>query len=120
MAIRREGLFWHHPGISAGRAISLERSLAATYALSHHPFKETAMRVDAVDVHFDSTHLFLELSDGREMRLPLRLFPVLEVATAAEREHFAISIDHQQLLWPELDEEMSIAALMRTVPESRH
>ncbi|WP_207000820.1 DUF2442 domain-containing protein [Trinickia mobilis] len=78
------------------------------------------MRVDAIDVHFDSTHLFLELSDGRKIRLPLRLFPVLDVATAAEREHFAISIDHQQLLWPELDEEMSVAALMRTVPESRH
>ncbi|WP_374193430.1 hypothetical protein [Trinickia mobilis] len=45
---------------------------------------------------------------------------MLEAATAAEREHFAISIDQQQLLWPELSEEMSVAALMRTVPASRH
>jgi hypothetical protein len=78
------------------------------------------MLANAVDVHFNSTHLFLELSDGREIGFPLRLFPVLEAASADAREHFAISMDHQQLYWPELDEDMSVAALLRAVPETRH
>jgi hypothetical protein len=78
------------------------------------------MRVDAVNVHFDSTHLFLELSDGREIGFPLRLFPVLEAASSGEREHFAISLDHQQLYWPELEEDMSVSALLRSMPETRH
>ena len=78
------------------------------------------MQANAVNVHFDSAHLFLELSDGREFPVPLRLFPILEAATTAQREHFAISIDHQHLLWPELNEDMSVAALLRAAPASRH
>ena len=45
----------------------------------------------AVGVRFDSTHLFLDMSDGRAVSFPLDWFPVLQAATAAEREHFAPS-----------------------------
>jgi hypothetical protein len=78
------------------------------------------MYADAVDVSFDSAHLFLELSDGRAIEFPLRWFPVLEAATTDEREHFAISLDRQQLYWPELDEDMSVPALLLSLPEARH
>ena len=45
----------------------------------------------------------------------------LAAATEAEREHFAISIDKQQLIWPELDEDMDVTALLLSLPESmRH
>ncbi len=66
----------------------------------------------AVDVRFDSAHLFLDLSDGRAVQFPLDWFPVLQAATVAEREHFAISMDRQQLFWPELDLAMNVAALL--------
>ncbi|WP_054929916.1 DUF2442 domain-containing protein [Paraburkholderia caribensis] len=66
----------------------------------------------AVGVRFDSTHLFLDMSDGRAVSFPLDWFPVLQAATAAEREHFAISMDHQQLVWPEIDEDMNVPALL--------
>jgi hypothetical protein len=79
------------------------------------------MHADAVDVHFDSAHLFLDLSDGRAVEFPLNWFPTLAAATEAEREHFAISIDKQQLIWPELDEDMDVTALLLSLPESmRH
>ncbi|AUT76781.1 DUF2442 domain-containing protein [Paraburkholderia hospita] len=66
----------------------------------------------AVGVHFDSAHLFLDLSDGQAVSFPLDWFPVLQAATAAEREHFAISTDRQQLFWPEIDEDVNVPALL--------
>lgn len=75
----------------------------------------------AVSVHFDSGHLFLDLSDGQAVEFPLGWFPVLQAATATERGCFAISLDRQQLYWPELDEEMSITALLQSLPDrTRH
>ncbi len=76
------------------------------------------MEGTAVDVRFDSAHLFLDLSDGRAVQFPLNWFPVLQAATSAEREHFAISMDHEQLYWPELDEDMSVTALLLSLPDS--
>jgi hypothetical protein len=76
------------------------------------------MEGTAVDVRFDSAHLFLDLSDGRAVQFPLNWFPVLQAATSAEREHFAISMDHEQLFWPELDEDMSVTALLLSLPDS--
>jgi hypothetical protein len=75
------------------------------------PVQEVTMRGVVVDVLFDNTHLFLNLSDGQSVRFPLNWFPVLKVATATEREHFAISLDQQQLFWPEIDEDLNVAAL---------
>ena len=76
------------------------------------------MEGTAVDVRFDSAHLFLDLSDGRAVQFPLNWFPVLQAATSAEREHFAISMDHEQLFSPELDEDMSVTALLLSLPDS--
>jgi hypothetical protein len=76
------------------------------------------MEGTAVDVRFDSAHLFLDLSDGRAVQFPLNWFPVLQAATSSEREHFAISMDHEQLFWPELDEDMSVTALLLSLPDS--
>ncbi|WP_338048488.1 DUF2442 domain-containing protein [Paraburkholderia terrae] len=39
-------------------------------------------------------------------------FPVLQAATAAEREHFAISMDRQEVVWPEIDEDINVPALL--------
>ncbi|MFL9933423.1 DUF2442 domain-containing protein [Paraburkholderia sp. RL18-103-BIB-C] len=70
------------------------------------------MRGVVVDVRFDNTHLLLNLSDGQSVRFPLAWCPVLKAATATEREHFAISLDQQQLFWPEVEEDVNIAALL--------
>jgi hypothetical protein len=70
------------------------------------------MDCGVVSVHFDSRHLFLDLSDGRAVLFPLDWFPNLQAATSAQRGHFAISIDRQQLFWPEIDEDINVPALL--------
>ncbi|MFP3550170.1 DUF2442 domain-containing protein [Paraburkholderia sp. SIMBA_049] len=72
----------------------------------------------AVDVHFDDVHMFLDLSDGQTVPFPLGCFPVLQAATDVEREHFAISMDRQQLYWPEIDEDVNVPALLSFQPEN--
>ncbi|NLP60533.1 DUF2442 domain-containing protein [Paraburkholderia sacchari] len=69
------------------------------------------MEAAAVGVRFDGVQLFLDMSDGGAVAFPLDWFPVLQAATAAEREHFAISMDHQQLFWPEINEDVNVPAL---------
>jgi hypothetical protein len=75
------------------------------------------MHATAVGARFDRAHLFLDLTDGRAIEFPLDLFPVLQAATDAERVRFAISLDRGQLYWPELDEDINVAALMASLPE---
>ena len=79
------------------------------------------MGCGVISVHFDSRHLFLDLSGGRAVLFPLKRFPILQAATSAEREHFAISMDRRHLLWPEIDEEIQVAALFsRRSDTARH
>ncbi|KFX64416.1 MULTISPECIES: DUF2442 domain-containing protein [Paraburkholderia] len=70
------------------------------------------MRGLAIDVRFEGRHLLLDLSEGRPVRIPLNWLPVLKAATQEERERFAISMDRQQLFWPEIDEDVNVAALL--------
>ncbi|GJH36399.1 DUF2442 domain-containing protein [Paraburkholderia hospita] len=72
----------------------------------------------AMGVRFDSTHLFFDISDGRAVSFPLDWFPVLQAATASEREHFAILMDRQQLFWPEIDADVNVPALLSFRSES--
>lgn len=76
------------------------------------------MQGAAVDVHFDSRSLFIDLLDGRAIEFPLDWFPILEAATVADREHFAISLDRQQMFWPELDEDINVTALLLPLPDT--
>lgn len=70
------------------------------------------MRGSAIDVRFDSTHLLLDLSERESVRIPLNWLPALEAATSQERECFAISMDRQQLFWPEIGEDVNVTALL--------
>ena len=78
------------------------------------------MACGVISVHFDSRHLFLDLSSGRAVLFPLDRFPILQAATSAQREHFAISMDRKRLLWPEIDEEIEVAALFSRQHETAH
>jgi hypothetical protein len=80
--------------------------------------KEPVMKGAAVNVHFDARFMVLDLADGRAAHFPLGLFPALESASPAQREHFAISIDQQRLYWPELKQDVSVTALLLPLDES--
>ena len=79
------------------------------------------MHVLAVHVRFDSVYLFLDLADGLAFEFPLDCFPLLQAASGAGRTHFAISLDGEQVFWPELDEDMNVTALLASFPDNlRH
>ena len=55
------------------------------------------------------------LADGRELSAPLVWFPRLVEATDAQRRHWRLIGRGQGIHWPEVDEDISVASLLRTV-----
>jgi Protein of unknown function (DUF2442) len=68
------------------------------------------MTISATAVRFDEHTMWVDLTDGRTLGVPLAWFPRLLRATAAERERFEIS--RLGLHWENLDEDISIAGLL--------
>lgn len=66
--------------------------------------------VKAKTVRFDRDSLWVELSDGRVLGVPLVWFPRLLRATAAQRRQVRIS--SRGLHWDALDEDISITGLL--------
>lgn len=66
--------------------------------------------VSATRVRFDPDCMWVELSDGRTLGVPLAWFPRLLRASANELE--AVRIGSRGLHWDALDEDISIAGLL--------
>ncbi len=66
----------------------------------------------ATDVHFDNDTMWVDLADGRQLGVPLAYFPRLLRATPAQREQFVISGGGAGLHWDDLDEDISVPALL--------
>ena len=66
--------------------------------------------VRATNVRFDQDSLWVDLSDGRTLGVPLAWFPKLLHASTKQREQVAIST--RGLHWEELDEDISIEGLL--------
>jgi len=66
--------------------------------------------VKATSVRFDDDNIWVELSDGRTLGVPLAWFPRLLHATPEQRE--ACRISTRGLHWEALDEDISIAGLL--------
>ncbi len=66
--------------------------------------------VKAESVRFDQDSMWLELSDGRVLGVPLAWFPRLLHGSAEQREQ--VSISSRGLHWEALDEDISIAGLL--------
>jgi hypothetical protein len=61
-------------------------------------------------VRFDADSMWVDLSDGRTLGVPLAWFPRLLRSSAEEREQVRIS--SRGLHWDALDEDVSIAGLL--------
>src|SRR5438876_7969275 len=61
-------------------------------------------------VRFDDDSMWVELTDGRVLGVPLAWFPRLLHATAAQRER--VELSRSGLHWNDLDEDISIAGLL--------
>jgi Protein of unknown function (DUF2442) len=71
------------------------------------------MNTSAKSVRFDDNSLWVDLSDGRVIAVPLAWFPRLLHATADERAQLEIS--SQGLHWEVLNEDISVAGLLAGV-----
>lgn len=74
-----------------------------------------AIRLDptAIDVQADDTLLRVTLADGRELAAPLEWFPRLRDASPEQRGHWRLIGRGQGVHWPDVDEDISVASLMR-------
>ncbi len=75
----------------------------------------------AKNITFDSNNMWIELADGRELGIPLVYFPRLLHATPEQREKYEISGGGTGLHWDELDEDISVKALLMGIGDrTRH
>jgi hypothetical protein len=68
------------------------------------------MSISAESVRFDEDVMWVHLSDGRILGVPLAWFPRLMAATPAERD--AVTISAYGLHWESIDEDISVPALL--------
>ncbi|MFT4619053.1 MAG: hypothetical protein ACI9AQ_002743 [Dinoroseobacter sp.] len=68
------------------------------------------MAISAESVRFDTDLMWVSLSDGRELGVPLAWFPLLLGASEAERA--AVKISAFGLHWEALDEDVSVEGLL--------
>jgi len=64
-----------------------------------------------VSVTFTADELVVTLADGRRIATPLALYPRLRDASASARGHFERM--PMGIHWPELDEDLGIAGMLR-------
>ena len=67
----------------------------------------------ATDIWFDSEMMHVRLVDGREISIPLEWFPKLREATNEQRMKWRLIGKGVGIHWEELDEDISIAALLK-------
>ncbi len=65
------------------------------------------------DVMVDDDFLRLTLADGRELAAPTEWFPRLRDGSAGERANWRLIGRGEGVHWPDLDEDISAAGLLR-------
>ena len=66
----------------------------------------------AKHVRFESGRMFILLTDGRELDVPVARFPRLKNATEAQRKKWRLIGRGIGLHWEEIDEDVSVASLL--------
>lgn len=69
----------------------------------------------AREVAVSGTELTVYLKDGRTISAPLKWFPRLLNATPEQRGNFELIGDGEGIHWPDADEDLSIAGILRGV-----
>ncbi len=68
------------------------------------------MTISPTSVRFDESTMWVDLSDGRTIGVPLAWFPRLLHATPEKRD--AVELSRLGLHWDALDEDVSVAGLL--------
>lgn len=69
-----------------------------------------------LDVVFSDDALSVSLRDGRTITVPLVWYPRLLDATPTQRKNWKIAGGGYGIHWPDLDEDLSTAGLLRGAP----
>lgn len=77
----------------------------STSAVELHPF--------AQKIEFTDDDLIVSLVDGRKVVVPLVWFPHLSKATKSQLQNYELLGDGEGIHWPEIDEDLSVAGLLR-------
>ena len=85
--------------------------------MSHLDFEANAR---AREVHVSEAELNVILSDGRKIIVPLAWFPRLLHATPQQRKKWQLLGDGDGIHWPDIDEDLSVAGLLRGTPAPGH
>ncbi len=72
----------------------------------------------AKEVTVTEDELIVVLADGRRIATPLAWFPRLLRATPEERRRFEILGDGIGIHWPDVDEDLNVAGLLRGTPSA--
>jgi len=67
----------------------------------------------ARNVEVTQHELSVELADGRRLAVQLEWFPRLLNASEGERQHWELLGDGDGIHWPDADEDLSVAGLLR-------
>ncbi|WP_456392951.1 DUF2442 domain-containing protein [Persephonella sp.] len=65
----------------------------------------------AEEVWFDEEYMFVKLTDGRIIGVPLERFPKLKKATKKQRENYRFIGHGYGIHWEELDEDVQVETL---------
>ena len=68
---------------------------------------------------FTEDTMIVTLMDGRTITVPLYWYPRLQDATEAQRRNWQIEGGEYGMHWPDVDEDLSTAGLLRGAPAPR-
>jgi hypothetical protein len=76
----------------------------------------SALKLDptAIDVETTEDALLVVLADNREITAPLESFPRLRDALSDQRRNWGLIGRRQGIHWPDVDEDIAVATLLRT------
>ena len=67
---------------------------------------------NATKIWFDQENMWVALTDGRQLSIPLVYFPRLLHATPEQRNHYELSGGGTGIHWEEIDEDLSVPGLI--------
>jgi hypothetical protein len=70
------------------------------------------IEASAIKIWFDQFNMWVRLSDGRQLSVPLEYFPRLLNANQSQREKYVLSGNGTGIHWDEIDEDISVPGLL--------
>ncbi|TLD42390.1 MAG: hypothetical protein JETT_1324 [Candidatus Jettenia ecosi] len=67
---------------------------------------------NATKIWFDNENMWIALTDGRQLSIPLLYFPRLLNATPEQRNNYELSGGGTGIHWEEIDEDISVPGLI--------